>query len=491
MKFEAITTLAKRPKGDLVIVPFYQGKERGEAAVSVPHLKEAYDPILKAGDFKGKAGSTMLAYLTGKKEKRLLLLGLGEEKECTIEALRRAYAAAMKRAKGKAWPHLNVILPKSSKLSVDEITRGVAEGIALTSYVFEEHKSKHNQELYHVKNVAFVGAKDPKILEKVLSINEGVTLARNLINRNALDVTPQALGMEAMKIAKTHPSVKVKVLGKKELEKEKMGLLLAVGCGSRVDPALIVMEYWGDPKSDELTMIVGKGITYDTGGLNLKPTGSIEDMRSDMAAGAATIGLIQAAAAIKLKANIVALVAATENPIGRAAYKPGDVYRSHAGITVEITNTDAEGRLVLADALSYGQKHFSPTRIIDFATLTGAIVIALGEERAGLYSNNEKLVKAFEKAGDLSGEKVWRMPLDPEYKELMKSDIADIRNAGKKRMAGSITAAIFLQEFVKKGMPWVHLDIAGMGFIDAPMRYHQTQATGVGLRLLIDFLENV
>ena len=489
MQFQVCPSISKRPKADLIVVPFFKLKKGADAAVNLPDLKGVINPILKAGDFNGKEGATMLAYLSGMSEKRLLLLGLGDEKSCSMEILRRAYSAAMKRCQGKEWASVNFVLPKLGKLETQKVTRAVSEGISLSAYVYDQWKSKEGKKPFHVKKAILVGAEDLKIAKKTLGILTGVNLARDLINGNALDVTPETLASEGRKIARNFSSVKATVLNKKQLEKEKLGLLLAVGSSSRIDPALIILEYRGDSQSSDLTMVVGKGITFDTGGLNLKPTNFIEDMRADMGGAAAAIGLIQAAATIKLKANILVVVPTTENSIDAQSYKPGDVYRSHSGKTVEITNTDAEGRLVLADALSYGQKRFEPDRIIDMATLTGAIVIALGDIRAGLFSNNDKLAKLCEKAGDITGEKVWRMPLDPEYMSLMKSDIADIRNSGRKRSAGSVTAAIFLQEFIKKKTPWIHLDIAGTAFLDSAKDYHLSQATGSGVRLLIEFLE--
>jgi leucyl aminopeptidase len=480
---------AKRPKADLIVVPFYQTKKGAVIATNLADLKGTIDPILKLQDFSGKSDATMLAYLSKKTEKRLLLLGLGESKGLTVEGLRKAYSAAMKRCQGKDWAHVNFVLPKCDKLQLSDVTRAVAEGIALSSYVFDEWKSKENKSPFKIKKAVLIGASDAKICKKVLGILSGVNLARNLVNRNALDVTPKTLGDEAKKLAKAFPSVKATVLGKKELQKEKMGLLLAVGNSSRIDPALVMLEYKGNPKSKDLTMVVGKGVTFDSGGLNLKPTNFIEDMRADMGGAAAAIGLIQAAASIKLKANIAMVVPTTENAIDSESYKPGDVYRSHLGKTVEITNTDAEGRLILADALSYGQKRFKPDRIIDLATLTGAVVVALGDRQAGMYSNHDKFAKQCEKAGLSTGENVWRMPLEHRYKELLKSDIADIKNAAGKRMAGSITAAIFLHEFIEKKTPWIHLDIAGTAFLDAPRDYHLSKATGSPVRLLVEMLE--
>ncbi|MGE5196112.1 MAG: leucyl aminopeptidase family protein, partial [Anaerolineae bacterium] len=277
--------------------------------------------------------------------------------------------------------------------------------------------------------------------------------------------------------------------GKKELEQEKMGLILAVNRGSNREPVLIILEYLGDEKSKERTAVIGKGITYDTGGLNIKPTGSMETMKSDMAGAAAVLGLIKAAIATGLKANIIGVIASTENAVGPLSYKPGDVYTSFSGKTVEISNTDAEGRLVLADAISYTQERLKPTRLIDLATLTGGILIALGEEAAGLFSNDDHLASELLAAGENTYERLWRFPLFNEYKEAVKSSIADLKNSGG-RKASSITAAMFLQCFVKN-IPWAHLDIAGTAYLTDARLYHPTPATGYGVRLLIDFFESL
>lgn len=490
MKFAAVSTALKRPNADLLIVPFFQENKRAVPFATVPDVHEVIEPILKAGDFIGKQGNTLLIYLTEKKEKRLLLLGLGEKKKITCETLRRSFAQAMKQCRSKKWLTVNAILPELSEWSIDKVTEVVAEGFALASYVFEDWKSEDSKQLFHVNTLTLVGAKSTHVAEKVEHILTGVNLARDLVNRNALDVTPQTLAKEAQKLAFENAAIKTSVLDKGDIEREKMGLFLAVANSSPVDPALIIVEYRGDPSSDDLSMVVGKGVTFDTGGLNLKPTNFIEDMRADMGGAASALGIIQAAAATKLKANIVAVIPSTENAIDSHSYKPGDVYRSYLGKTVEITNTDAEGRLILADAIAYGKKRFTPTRIIDLATLTGAVVISLGSVRAGLFSNNEMLTQLCKEAGEETGERVWPLPLDEDYKSLLESDIADLRNAGKKRAAGSVTAALFLEEFVEK-TPWIHLDIAGTAFLDSPEHYHLTLATGMGVRLVIRLIEKL
>ena len=488
--FQPIDTLSKRPEADMIVVPFFQDGKKAISIVEIPELAEFIGPILEMGDFKGKQGATLLAYLKNMKEKRLLFLGLGEEKKCSMESLRRAFAAFVKRCQGKEWKHVNVILPKVKGIKESDIERAVCEGISLCCYVFDEWKSKENKKPFYLEKINLIGSHDPKIGKKVEGIQSGVNLARDLINHNAHDMTPQALGEEAKKLATQFSTVKTTILDKQEIEEEKMGLFLAVGRGSRVDPALILVEYQGDPNSSDLTMVVGKGVTFDTGGLNLKPTNSIECQKSDMSGAGSALGLIKAAATIQLKANVIVVIAATENGIDAHSYKPGDVFKSYLGKTVEIINTDAEGRLTLADALSYGQKRFSPTRIIDMATLTGAIIVALGKERSGLFYNDDKFASLCEQAGEITGEKVWKLPMDPEYKHYLKSDIADLKNCGV-RKGSSITAAIFLQEFIQDGTPWIHLDIAGTAYLDAPEEYHLTPATGVGVRLILELLEKL
>ena len=489
MKFHVIQEISNRPEADLVIIPFFKTKKGIALAVELPDLQDLIGSILETGDFHSNGEEPLLVYLSKKREKRALFLELGDPSSCSMEHLRRKYSAAMKKCLGKKWKVINCILPQLKTLTLSEITRSISEGVALSMYVYNAWRSDKATESFFIENIYLVGAKNGEIPEKTLKLLTGVNLARDLVNGNALDVTPQMLANEAKNLASRFSKVKTTILEKKEIETEKMDLLLAVGSGSRVGPVLIAIEYRGAPDADDLTLVVGKGVTFDTGGINLKPTHFVEDMRADMGGAAAAMGLIQSAAELELKVNIVSLIPATENALDAHSYKPGDVYRSHFGKTVEITNTDAEGRLILADALSYGQKQFKPNRVIDLATLTGAIVIALGEGRIGLFSNNDGLATLCEKAGEMTGEKVWRMPLEHDYFSLIKSDIADIRNSGKERVAGSITAALFLQEFVEKEMPWIHLDIAGTAFFTRPKDYHLSQASGSGVRLLIELLE--
>ncbi len=488
MKFDLCTDIQDRPAGDVLVIPYFESDNGPVLSFDDPYIEEISNAAITMKDFKAKPLEIMLIYSDAIQEKRIALLGLGPYKDISLESMRKAAGNAQKLSGNKSWPSMTFMLPKHSKYSSSDTLKAIVEGFSLSSYGYNIWKTSSVSIEEKLEKVTFVGDGKKKTIEQTCALISGVNYARELVNANANLVTPKSFPEKGRDLAKQYSKVKCSALDAKDLEKEGMNLLLAVGQGSSIPPTLTVIEYNGAPGSKEKTMIVGKGISFDTGGLNLKPTNHIEDMRCDMGGGAAAVGIIKAVAELEMEINLVSIIPSAENAISSDSYKPGDVFMSHSGISVEITNTDAEGRLVLADALSFGQKMFSPTRIIDLATLTGAIVIALGDTRSGYYSNDDNLAKICYSAGEKTGEKVWRMPLDKEYKELMKSEIADIRNCGKKRLAGSVTAAIFLQEFIKNNTPWIHLDIAGTAFLDSPTHYHSTRATGVGVRLLTELL---
>lgn len=486
MIFSTVATLDKRKSSDLLALPFYQDDKPVAAAdfgKPAPEIKAA----LESGDFKGKVAEVLILYSSAHSDKRIALVGLGKKSEVTVESLRRSYGAVVKKALALQVGFINILVPAGAS---DQEVYGITEGITLANYVYEELRGKDAKATPLVKKCALVGVKSSvlKLANKAFQIAEGVHLSRNLINGNADDITPQKLSDVARQMAKKHAALKATVFDKKRIEKEKMGLLLAVNRGSSRDPAFIILEYTGNPRSKEKTVIVGKGITYDTGGLNLKPTGSMETMKADMGGASVVLGTMLAVANTGLKKNVTMVIPSTENSISHTSYKPGDVYTSYSGKTVEIGNTDAEGRLVLADALAYTVDKLKPTRIIDFATLTGAMVVALGEITTGMMSNDDGLAKAFSEAGEATYERVWRLPLFDEYRKALKSDFADIKNVGG-RPGGSITAAKFLQEFVGE-TPWVHFDIAGTAYQTKGGHYYPKNGTGIGVRLMLDFLEN-
>jgi leucyl aminopeptidase len=493
MDFFHTATLKTRKSAGMLVLPFWKGKKAAEAAADLSSFEGVLKAPLASHDFCGKEGELMVVYVSGAPEKRVALLGLGAKEGISAERLRRAYAQVTKASQKMKLKDLNVITPDCGPLSKKEVVQGVAEGLLLLNYVFEALKRDaiKDGKAVLLDKVTFVGVgkQEVPLAERCVVICDAVNMARDLVNGNADDVTPQHLAAVAAGLAKMHKHVKTTIFDKKRIEKEKMGLLLAVNRSSEKEPVFIIVEYKGDPKSADTTVLVGKGITFDTGGLNLKPTGSMETMKCDMAGAATVLSVVQAAASLELKVNVTAVVASTENSIGSKSYKPGDVYEGYAGKSVEIGNTDAEGRLVLADALAYAVVHLKPKRLIDLATLTGAVEIALGNEVTGLFSNDDILADQLTSAGSATGERLWRLPLYEEYRDQLRSDVADIKSTGG-RPAGSITAAMFLKEFVNK-IPWAHLDIAGTAFLSDGKRYSPKHATGIGVRLLISFLESL
>jgi leucyl aminopeptidase len=494
MEFFHLKQHEKRKKADVLVIPFWKDKQGVQPSAS---LQEGWSSILAnvlaAEDFKGKEGETLYLYVEGEPEKRFCLLGLGSKEKATVESLRRSYGGVTKSCLSKRLTDINLLLPQHESISEEDLVKGIVEGILLPNYIFNRYKQRDPEEPEEslLQKVTWIGSQQVlAIVKRISTICEAVYYTRDLINGNADDVTPQYLAHCAQEIAKKYPSVTTTVFDKKRIEEEKMGLLLAVNRGSALDPTFIILEYCGNPDSKDKTIIAGKGITYDTGGLNLKPTGGMESMKCDMSGGAVCLGTILAAAQLKLKINITAVIPSTENGIDAKSFKPGDVYQSYLGTTVEMTNSDAEGRLILADALAYAIKNLQPTRLIDIATLTGAIEIALGSEAAGLMSTNDQLAAALLQAGDATFERLWRMPLFDEYKERLKSDIADLKSWNG-RPAGANVAATFLRQFVGDSIPWAHIDIAATAFVSEAKKYLPKFATGYGVRLLVEFLQNL
>jgi leucyl aminopeptidase len=495
MEITHVPDLSKRKKADLLVLPFWTSAKNPHPAAEFKTVISHLTPLLHTGDFIGKEGEVALFYAEGIAEGRVLLVGLGEPSQLTKEKLRRAYAAALKSALQKKYGALNVLLPAVKGWEEEDIARGVAEGLFLTNYLFDTHKEKakndRDQPPKLIQKFAFIGLGAPGFaeIEKAAAVCDGVYLARDLVNGNADDVTPQYLAKVAQGFAKTLKHVETVVFDKKRIEKEKMGLLLAVNRGSFREPVLIISSYRGNPKSKDHTILVGKGVTFDTGGLNLKPTGGMETMRGDMAGAAVALGTLMAVSELGLKINLTVVIPSTENAIDALSFKPGDTYKSYSGKTVEIGNTDAEGRLILADALAYACDKLKPTRVLDIATLTGAMEIAMGPEGFGFMSNDDSIANGLLAASAQTGERAVRFPLVEEYKESLKSDIADLRNVAG-RPGGALIAAIFLQQFIGT-MPWAHLDIAPVDYFAESRRYHPKNGTGIGVRLLVEYLSQL
>jgi leucyl aminopeptidase len=408
----------------------------------------------------------------------VLVVGLGPRDELDAEKLRVAAAVAAKEAARLETGSLAWALPE-----VDAAAEALVTGTILASYRFDRFKSGGGDDSPRLETLTLLGSADVADTAEVARVvAEAQNRARDLQLTPANVATPTFLGERAEEIAAGADSLSVEVLGRPELEEKGMGGLLAVSQGGPQEPKLIVLRYSGGGSGPTLAF-VGKGVTFDTGGISLKPGAGMQEMKMDMSGAAAVLEAVAAIAELGLPVNLVALVPTTENMPSGTAIKPGDIITQYNGKTVEVNNTDAEGRLILADALAYAVD-LGAERIVDIATLTGAVEIALGSTYAGLISNDDELAAAVSSAGEATGELAWRLPLHPEYKELMKGTVADLSNLGKKRKAGTITAASFLEEFVGE-TAWAHLDIAGSAW-DLGREYVGSEANGFGVRLLVE-----
>ncbi|OED37240.1 hypothetical protein AB834_01970 [PVC group bacterium (ex Bugula neritina AB1)] len=447
----------------------------------------------QANDVEHFTGDYKESVVFYKKNQIEMYVGLGIPKEIDLEKIRTSVGLALSKAKTFKKDEVSLFFPKLSLLQPKDISQAFVEATVLSTYVFDKYKSDQKSEGFkNIEKVEYVGEEfSSEVLEYARVLAEGTCYTRDLVNDMAHVVTPVYLAEKAKELASAHKNCEVTIFDEKEIDEKGMGLLKAVGQGSNYPPRLIVLEYKGAPESKDIRAVVGKGITFDSGGLNLKPSGHIESMRYDMAGAAVSLGLFKTAVELGLKVNLVCAVATACNSIGSKSYFPGDIYKSYSGKTVQIKNTDAEGRLVLADALTYVCEKYNPTQLVDLATLTGAIVVCLGNNIAGLFANDDQLAKNLFESGENTGERLWRLPLYKEYSEAMKGDLADLNNLSNigKGAAGSITAAAFLQEFVKD-TAWAHIDIAGVANSSKGGNgYIPKHATGFGVRLLINWLE--
>ncbi|MCM2359459.1 MAG: leucyl aminopeptidase [Geobacteraceae bacterium] len=482
----------KEPSPTLVVGCF----EQEPAAPLVGELDQALGGCLSAlyreGEFTGKLNKSALLHTLGRAAaERLLLVGLGKRGELSRERLRQAAGTAMQALRGAGLKSACSVLHLAAG-GGEEWLRAAVEGHLLGAYSFDRYKtgSDNNGGVAEV-TILVPAESDLAAAERLAgegrTLCEGVILARDLVAQPANVATPAFLAEKALEVAGRY-GIDCRVMEREEMERNGMEALLAVAKGSSQPPRLIILEYRGGGEKERPTVLVGKGITFDSGGISLKPREGMEKMKNDMAGGAAVLGAVTVAARLRLPVNLVGLVPAAENLPGGRAYKPGDLVTAMAGKTVEIVNTDAEGRLVLCDALHYAQR-YRPAALIDIATLTGACVVALGSFATGVMGNDQGLVRALKRAGEESGERLWELPLWDEYGELMRSDIADLKNAGGPS-AGTISAGWFLKQFAGKGK-WAHLDIAGTAWEEKGRPYLPKGATGVGVRLLVEYLRGV
>lgn len=459
-----------------------------EKAEKLDKSPELYSYLKEKELFKG--GVAEVYADVSPKGNNMILLGLGEEDKLSLESLRKSFFNLGKELMKLKIESAEVNIPKFKELSYREANLAIAEGLLQSEYSFEKYLSK-KKTIATVKNFYLNVLDEEKAnvedaIKEANNIIEGVFLARDLVNEPAIVMTPKELSKRA-KEELVGLGVEIEVFGQDQIEELGMIAFLAVSKGSANEPQFIVMNWNGDKESNEKIALVGKGLTYDSGGYSLKPSASMDTMFTDMAGSASVIGAMKSIAKSKLKRNVVAIVAACENLISGEAYKPGDIIGSMSGKTIEVLNTDAEGRITLADALWYAAKVEKADKIIDIATLTGACIVALGSVNTGAITNNDKLMNDVKEAAVLAGEPLWQMPSNEEYRELIKGTNADLKNTGG-RGAGTITAGLFLEEFVDK-TPWVHLDIAGTSHISKGTGYLPQGATGVPVKTLYNLVK--
>lgn len=449
--------------------------------------------LLQSKEFEGKAGEVVLYHTQGKiPAKRVVLVGLGKKKDIGLDQIRQAMGHAVKRVRQAKAGSFVAALPSATPrgASLVEVAQAMVEGAILGSYQFTVYRSEPPAN----KDVAAMAILAPQKgqlrqlsegIRRGVATSEATVFVRDLCNHPSNVMTPTKIADEAKAVAKD-TGVSLKILERKEMEELGMGALLGVAKGSHEPPKFIVLQYHGAKKKDDRPVVlVGKTITFDTGGISLKSAENMEQMKADMTGGAEVLAAIRAAARLELPLNVVSILPAAENMPGGRAMRPGDVVKTLSGKTVEVQNTDAEGRLILSDGLAYATR-FKPAALIDIATLTGACVVALGQFAIGMFGTDATLKEAVRKAGLRAGERVWEMPLWDEYFEQLKSDVADMRNIGG-RGGGMITAALFLSKFVGD-CPWVHLDIASTDWSERERAYIPKGPTGIGTRLLIQYL---
>jgi len=486
---------------ELLVLHIFQGDR--QTAGMVTKVDRLYDGaigrVLASGDFAGRRNDSLVLYPPNPDAaiRRVLLVGVGKREDHTVEQLRRSVGTAVRVAEKMSIREISVSVGHVHHLSehMGDFYAGLAatEAAMLAAWDYRELKTKQDDEAPRgsIDSVTLIAHDDAQAAELQRAAEHGTitgraaNIARDLQQRPGNLVTPTYLAERAQEIAARH-GMKVTVLDRAQMQAEGMHALLAVAQGSQEEPRFIALEYQGAGEGDRPLVLVGKGVTFDSGGISIKPADRMEDMKYDMSGAAAVIAAIHAVAELKLKVNVVALVPTTENLPSGTAYKPGDVIRTHLGKTIEIVNTDAEGRLILVDALSYARR-YRPAAIVDCATLTGAVGIALGTHAIGLMSNSGQLQNEVRAAGQRTGERCWPLPLWDEYREQIDSTIADIKNSGG-RLAGTITAGWFLKEFVEDTTPWVHLDIAGTAYGNEPPPYLRKGAAGVPTRLLIEWV---
>lgn len=496
IKFEK--TSVQKLKTDTYIFLCYQDKKLFKEELDlIQDLLDCKLAKISLEDFEGKEKQTVLVYSD---KYRIILSGLGKKEDLNLEKVRRSTARGVKKAKSLNISSVAIEILQDLTLKgveIEDITRAQTISSLLALYSFDKYYTKkENQDLHKISEIILfsqtnsLGKYAKEIQEGIRSgtvIGEATNMARDLGNEPSNFMFPAVLAKKVQDLAKLN-KFSAQILNKSQITKEKMGGVLGVSKGSRHEPKFIIMEYKGGKKNDAPYVIVGKGVTFDSGGISIKPSAGMAMMKLDMGGASAVVGVFDAISQLDLKLNVIGLIPAVENMPDGDAFKPGDVLTSHNGMTVEIDNTDAEGRLILADALSYASK-YKPAAVVDLATLTGAAVIAIGSVASIVMGNDQKLIDKLIYAGHQTYDRVWQLPLWDEYDKMIDSEIADVRNSGVVREAGTILAGMFLKRFAGN-FPWAHIDIAGTAMRNKETDYDPKNATGSGVRLVTQYLMN-
>ncbi|MFC1981195.1 leucyl aminopeptidase [Chloroflexota bacterium] len=494
MEIEVITDDIVDVKAGAIIVNSFEGMERleGDTATVDKALSRAISQLISQGEIKGKLNEITLVHSLGKlPAARVVVTGLGKQQDLSLDKVRGAAAETCRWLRKKGVNSIATVAQGAgiNNISPESAAQAVIEGVLLGLYSFRTYITRNDNEYTEIKKFSLAGSEQTRpLLErgcakgKVLA--EATNLARDMVNEPANYMTPTHMAETAIRLAESY-GLEISILEREQLAEMGMGALLGVAQGSRQPPKFIVLRYKGNDSDETDVALVGKGITFDSGGISIKPSEKMEKMKGDMAGGASVIASMGAIARLQPKINVTAITPATENMPGGDALKPGDILKAMNGKTIEIITTDAEGRLILADALGYAKK-LGAKSIIDVATLTGACMVALGDICTGAFGNNQELMDKVIAASAETGELTWQMPMYDEYKEQIKSNVADIKNVGG-RYAGAITAAKFLAEFADD-TPWVHLDIAGTSLSDKEHGYLVKGATGVPVRTLVNLI---
>lgn len=444
-------------------------------------------------DMNGRLGVLSVIPTPGERHiKRILLAGIGKGEDITADTIRHVSGKIAQKARELKLKDFTVVVPQDTIAKGDTAVAQIIQGCKMALYKFEEFKTEKIERSPDLRVIT--QAKDaPKMARTAEIIADGAIFTKSIANLPPNQCTPSTLANFAKGIAKKDKTMSCRIISEPELKKKGFGGISAVGQGSKNESKLIVLEYDRGPKNAKPIVVVGKAVTFDTGGISLKPGEKMDEMKFDKCGGCTVLGIMKAVSELRLPISIVGIVPSVENMPSGESYRPGDIIKLYSGKTAEILNTDAEGRLILADAIAYGERHYKPKAIIDFATLTGACIIALGNDVAAIVSNDQGLVKKITESSKRTTEPVWELPLNQDYMNMIKSDVADMKNLGVGRAAGTITAAAFLRNAVEE-TPWAHIDIAGVAWTQSATTqrsYNPKGATGFGVRLILDYIQNM